>query len=256
VNDRALQDEVIRALADAPYRASAEWRERGLADAGRVERFARFLARHFYHERIVHFFKYSRALARVTARWPEAVLRQPGFDALLATAVLGERATAHAVARLVTAYVAGEEVPYHEDLLRYQEAMMVVEAGPRVWRDTGRDDDRPAVAPPPPPPELVEGTELLELEYDLPTVLPELLRPWTTPPEAPRRETRLIVARSRHGRVAVARASDAIASVVRFADGARTVDDLARAAGLRPGDIAATLRDLTEIGAVRFSTGS
>src|SRR5712692_1874288 len=82
VNDRALQDDVICALADAPYRASAEWRGRELADGGRVERFARFLARHFYHERIVHFFKYSRALARVTARWPEAVLRQPGFDAL------------------------------------------------------------------------------------------------------------------------------------------------------------------------------
>src|SRR2546425_4991919 len=253
VNDRALQDEVIRALADAPYRASAEWRGRRLADAGQVARFSRFLARHFYHERIVHFFKYSRALARVTARWPEAVLRQPGFDALLATAVLGERATAHAVARLVTAYVAGEEVPYHEDLLRYQEAMMVVEAGPRVWRDTGGGNHQPAVAPL--PPELVEGTELLELEYDLPAVLPQLLQPWTTPPEAPRRATRLIVARSRHGRVAVARASDAIASVVRFADGARTVDDLARAAGLRPGEIAATLRDLTEIGGVRFSTG-
>src|SRR5713226_8182129 len=252
VNDRALQDDVIRALAVALYRASAEWRGRGLADAGRVERFARFLARHFYHERIVHFFKYSRALARVTARWPEAVLRQPGFDALLSNAVLGERATARAVARLVIAYVAGEEVPYHGDLLRYQEAMMVVEAGPRVWRDTSRGDDRATVAPP--PPELVEGTELLELEYDLPSVLPQLLQPWTTPPDAPRRKTSLIVARSRHGRVAVARASDAIASVVRFADGARTVDDLARAAGLRPGEISATLRDSTEIGAVRFST--
>ena len=254
MNDRALQDDVIRALADAPYRASAEWRGRGLADAGKLERFARFLARHFYHERIVHFFKYSRALARVTARWPEAVLRQPGFDALLSNMVLGERATARAVARLVMAYVAGEEVPYHRDLLRYQEAMMVVEAGPRVWRDTGGGNHQPAVGPL--PPELVEGTELLELEYDLPALLPQLLQPWTTPPDAPRRATRLIVARSRHGRVAVARANDAIASVVRFADGARSVGDLARAAGLRPGEIAATLRDLTEIGAVRFSTGS
>src|SRR3989442_11390114 len=162
VNDRALQDDVIRALADAPYRASAEWRERGLADAGRVERFARFLARHFYHERIVHFFKYSRALARVTARWPEAVLRQPGFDALLSTVVLGERATARAVARLGLAYVAGEEGPYHRDFLRYHEAMLVVEAGPRVWRDTSLGDDRATAAHP--PPELVEGTELLELD--------------------------------------------------------------------------------------------
>src|SRR5439155_14250539 len=82
-SDRALQDHVIRALADAPYRASTEWRRRALADPERVERYARFLARHFYYERIVHFFKYSRALARVTGRRPEAVLNQPGFDALL-----------------------------------------------------------------------------------------------------------------------------------------------------------------------------
>src|SRR5206468_856983 len=79
----------IRALADAPYRASHAWRRRELADPGRVERYARFLARHFYYERIVHFFKYSRALARVTGRAPEAVLTSPAFDALLPTLVLG-----------------------------------------------------------------------------------------------------------------------------------------------------------------------
>src|SRR5205814_1347197 len=65
-SDRALQDDVIRALADAPYRGSADWRRRELADPDRVERYARFLARHFYYERIVHFFKYSRALAPET----------------------------------------------------------------------------------------------------------------------------------------------------------------------------------------------
>ena len=146
MSDRAVQDEVIRALADAPYRASAAWRERGLADAARVERFARFLARHFYHERVVHFFRYSGALARVTGRRPEAVLRQAGFDALLGSAVLGSRETARAVAALVAAHVAGRggsdgAVPYHADLLRYEETMMVVEAGPRVWRETGTGDE-------------------------------------------------------------------------------------------------------------------
>src|SRR5205823_7735086 len=106
VSDRALQDHVIRALADAPYRASTEWHRRALADPERVERYARFLARHFYYERIVHFFKYSRALARVTGRAPEAILKGPAFDALLPTLVLGSRETAAAVGRLVTAYVA------------------------------------------------------------------------------------------------------------------------------------------------------
>src|SRR5205807_1765587 len=78
-SDRALQDDVIRALADAPYRASPRWRRRNLADPDRVERYARFLARHFYYERIVQFFKYSRALARITGRAPEAVCKGDAF---------------------------------------------------------------------------------------------------------------------------------------------------------------------------------
>jgi len=248
VSDRAVQDDVIRALADAPYRASAAWRCRALADPERVERFARFLARHFYYERIVHFFKYSRALARVTGRRPEAVLRQPGFDALLPAVVLGSRASARAVCRLVVDHVRASDpaVPYQDDLLRYEEAMMVVEAGPRVWPETVTGTS----------PEVVAGTALLELDYDLPQVLGRLLQSWTSPPEAPRQRTTVLVARSRHGRVAVARADGVVASVVQLADGTRTMDDLARAAGLRPGELEATLQGLTEIGAVRFSTGS
>jgi len=257
VSDRAVQDEVIRALADAPYRASAAWRELGLAEASRVERFARFLARHFYHERVVHFFRYSGALARVTGRRPEAALRQAGFDALLGSAVLGSRETARVVAALVVTHVAagGSDgaVPYHADLLHYEETMMVVEAGPRVWRDRGTGDGGRGKGG---SPELVEGTALLELAYDLPAVLPLLLRPWTTPPEAPRRPTTLLVARSPHGRVTVARADEAVASIVRLSDGARTLEDLARAAGLGSAEVEATLSGLTEIGAVRFSTGS
>ncbi len=254
MSDRAVQDEVIRALADAPYRASAAWRDRGLAEAARVERFARFLARHFYHERVVHFFRYSGALARVTGRRPEAVLGQVAFDALLAGAVLGSRDTARAVAALVVAHVVGgspSAVPYHADLVRYEETMMVVEAGPRVWRDSGKGETGKGTTP-----ERVEGTALLDLDHDLPAVLPALLRPWTTPPEAPRRPTRLLVARSPHGRVTVARADEVVASIVRFSDGVRTLDDLAQAAGVETDQLEATLSGLTEIGAVRFSTGS
>ncbi len=254
--DRALQDQIIRALADAPYRASPDWRGRALADADRVERYARFLARHFYHERVVQFFKYSRALARVTRRPPEAVLTQPGFETLLPEVVLGSRETARAVARLVVTYVAGSasRVAYLADLLRYEEAMMVVEAGPRIWRDApGRSGagsgERNS-------PERVEGTVLLDVAYDLPAVLPKLLQSWTQVPEAPARPTRLLVARSPHGRVAVARSDASIATVVELADGKRTLQQLASGAGLPLPALEATLRDLVELGAVRFSTGS
>src|SRR5438874_1239957 len=181
--DRDVQDRVIRALADARYRASPAWQAYHLADPDRVERYARFLARHFYHERIVQFFKYSRSLARVTGRPPEGVLKGDGFDLLLPSVVLGSRETAQAVARLVVAYVAAARapIPYLADLLRYEEAMMLVEAGPRVWRETGTGETGDGNGE---PPQAVEGTLLLDLQYDLPAVLPRLLEPWTEVPRA------------------------------------------------------------------------
>ena len=257
MNDRAVQDLLIRALADAPYRDSAEWQRRNMADPKRVERFARFLARHFYHERIAHFFKYSSALGRVTGRRPEAVLAHPAFDSLLPAAVLGSRRTAQAVADLVATHVregaSSAGVPYLDDMLRYETAMMVVEAGPRIWRDTETGDEGRGTGE---APAIVEGTVLLDLAYDLPAVLPELLKPWTSVPPAVKRPTRLLVARSAHGRVAVARSDETVAAVVQLADGKRTLAELAAGAGLAVAQLEETLQGLVELGAVRFSTGS
>jgi hypothetical protein len=256
VSDRALQDTLIRALADAPFRATPAWRDQGLADPVRVERFARFLARHFYYERLIHFFKYSRALARITGRSPEAVLTDSGFEALLPRLVLGSRASAVAVAKLAADHVrAGTRDPvlYLDDLLSYEQAMMTVESGARIWSDgwsaaaAGRQWSVPM---------RVEGTMLLDLAFDLPVVLPRLLRPWTEVPQAPRAPTRLVIARSPRGRVSVARTTTAIATLLELADGRKSLDDLAREAGLRPAELEATLEGLVDIGAVRFSHGS
>jgi hypothetical protein len=254
-SDRVVQDRVIRALADARYRVSPEWLRQELADPDRVERYARFLARHFYYERLVQFFKYSRALAQVTGRQPETVLTQPGFAALLPGVVLGSRETARAVAGLAAAYVAAApaSVPYLKDLLAYEEAMMVVEAGPRVWRDPGSGVAGPQTGA---APTAVEGTVILELTYDLPAVLPQLLQPWTHLPLAPERPTTLLVARSPYGRVAVARSDATIAALVRFADGERSLGQLAAQAGVGVSELESTVRGLVELGALRFATGS
>lgn len=254
MSDRAVQDALIRALADAPYRGSPSWRTRELANQDRLERFARFLARHYYYERLVHFFKYSRALASVTHRPPEAVLTSPAFDALLPTLVLGSRASAVAVAELAVEQVRGGDttaVPYLDDLLAYERGMMMVESGARLWRDGSPEPEKQRSLP-----IRVDGTMLLDLQVDLPVVLPALLRPWTEVPQPPRRPIRLLIARSSRGRVSVARTSSAIATLLELADGRKTVEDLAREAGLRPGEMEATLNELVEIGAVRFSTGS
>ena len=254
MSDRAVQDALIRALADAPYRASVEWRQRELANPDRVDRFAKFLARHYYYERLVHFFRYSRALARVTGRAPEAVLAGAAFDRLLPSLVLGSRDSAVAVAEVVVEHLASGTtgaVRYHDDLVHYQRAMMVVESGARVWRDGSPAKPTRASLP-----LRVEGTMLLELQHDLPAVLPLLLQNWTVPPDAPQQATTLVIARSAHGRVSVARTTTTIATVLELADGRRSLDDLARDAGLKPGELEATLEGLVEIGAVRFSTGS
>ncbi len=256
MSDRALQDLVIRALADAPFRSSSAWRNEGLADPERVERFARFLARHFYFERIHHFFRYSRALARVTGRTPDAVPGTPEFEALFPHLVLGGRESARKVANLVVSFVQRaafnvQRIPYLCDLLRYEEAMMLVESGPRVWRDVehgARSAEQSPVT--------VEGTVLLDLGYDLPAVLPALLKPWSEVPSCPRQPTKLLVARSRHGRVSVARTTVVIDTIMELADGRRTLEHLAAEAGLRPAELEATLQGLVELGAVRFSTGS
>lgn len=219
-----------------------------------MERFARFLARHYYHERLTHFFKYSTALARATGRRPDALLRSPAFDALLPRLVLGSRESAREVAALAAAHVAAggtDAIPYLEELLRYESAMLVAEAGPRVWRDdpaVGGGGEGAATRD--------ESAILLQLSWDLPAVFPRLLGSWSEVPAAVRAPITLIVARSKHGRVSVARANAAASALVELADGRRSLEELAREAGLRPAEAEATLVGLAELGAVRFGTGS
>jgi len=254
VSDRALQDTIITALADARFRRSPEWGERRLADGDQVERFSRFLARHFYYERVVHFFKYSRALARVTGRRPEEVLRTKRFDALLGGIVLGSRETASEVAGLVVEDPLGGDhraIPYFEDLLRYQETMMVVEAGPRDWKggaDPAATLEGGAFA------QVVKGTTVLELNHDLPAILPALLGPWDRLPQPPPQPTSLVVARTPQARVSVMKADSALLELLREMERPRSARDLAERVG--PSALEALLQHLAGIGAVRFSIGS
>jgi len=256
VSDRELQDTIITALADARFRRSSAWIDRDLADGDRVERFSRFLARHFYYERVVHFFKYSRALARVTGRQPEDVLRGDAFDAVIPAVVLGSRETASGVARLVVEDQLGGDhasIPYFQDLLHYQETMMVVEAGPRDWgggTDPAGSLEESGFA------QVVEGTTVLELDHDLPSVLASLLGDWTEPPTTPRRRTVLLVARTPQARVSVIKANPALVRLVREVDRPRSAVELAERAGLDPSGLEGMLHDLAEVGAVRFSIGS
>lgn len=253
MSDRDIQDQVIRALADAPYRRSSAWEDRDLAPRDRVERFARFLARRFYYNRVVRFFRYSRALGKVLGRGPEEAVRSEGFDALLPEAQLGSSETAGRVAGLVRGWMRGSpdarRVPYLEDLLRYEEAMMIGEAGPMAT-DPGRDGPRDAEL------WIAATARLLDLGFDLPAVLPAILGGWTEPPTADRHPTTLLIARSSRGRVTAARATPDAVAVIEAARDPSSEAELAGRTGLDPGRLSRALRELVEVGAVRPWPGS
>ncbi|MBX6332503.1 MAG: hypothetical protein IRY91_11710 [Gemmatimonadaceae bacterium] len=265
--DRALHDALIRLLADAPFRDALHGDgDRAPAsdlapehravlrsvDPERVRRFARFLARQYYAERIVHFHRYSRALTRWTGRAPEAVLRTPEFEALLPSVVLGSRDTAERVAALLADYLgaAPHLPPYAEELVRYQNAQLVVEAGPRVWRS---DDEEPAPFTAESAPVRERGALVLHLTWDIPALLPTLLTAPAAerPPDARRAGVALLVARSPRARVSVLRCSRALLDFLERLDGTATIAAAADAARLPVSDAVEIAHTLREAGALR-----
>jgi hypothetical protein len=266
--DRALQDALIRFLADAPFRAAVADLNEGescdgvpaehvamlrAAHGERVRRFSRFLARQYYHARLTHFHRYSRALACWTRRHPEAILRSPEFDALLPTLVLGSREAARDVAALLERYlVTPDAPPYTAELVRYQNAQLMAEAGSRVWRSDERYSPLDAASTP----MLDTHAMLMGFEWDLPALFPILLdaarapQHPPSPPAARRAAFTLLFARSLRGRVSVLRCSPALTRLLAALDGKAAVATAADAAGIALPEAVAIVNELAEAGAL------
>ncbi len=260
MNSRDAQDVILRLLADGPLRSAAlrgQSGDPGVAfvlarvDAPALDRFGRFLCRHYYRERVVHFFKYSRALAAVTGRAPEVVLKTPGFNALLPQLVMGELASARKVLALLETHLLNNAdtlrvaVPYWDDLVRYQGLFFLTDA---LSPDTPAVDGArfPARAP---------TAAILELAWDLSPVLPLLLKPFERLPEAARRPTRLLFARSAEGEVSVLRCTDALRDLLEGMTGEQDPAEVARRLGLDAASLEKTMQRLEQLGAV-ISQGS
>lgn len=253
MNSRFAQDVVLRLLADAPFREGAIQDPRAFGsevasvvskvDLAGLDRFGRFLCRHYYRERVVHYFKYSRALTPLTHRAPEAALKAPEFNALMPRLILGDRASAGAVLDLLHRFLTqdGEAiratVPYWDDLLAYQGAFFMSDALPQP-REAQRFPARS------------ETTTIIELDWDLPQVLPALLRPFRELPIPPRRPTRLLFARSQHGDVTALRCTDSLKKLLEGLTGEVSPDQVAARMGLDPGSFDKALKQLEQLGAV------
>ncbi len=262
MNSRDAQDVILRLLADGPFRAAAMTKSSPLGqevaevlsrvDLAGLDRFGRFLCRHYYRERVVHYFKYSRALTPLTRRPPEAALKTLEFTNSMPSLVLGDRASAESVLQIVREFLTGDAgpiraaIPYWDDLLAYQGAFFLSDALPS--KNLGAGGVRPEGSAR--FPARAETTTILELSYDLPAVLPLLLRPFRELPMPPRQPTRLLFARSQHGEVTALRCSDALKNLLESLTGDVDPAQLATRMGVDPGSFERTLGQLEQLGAV------
>ncbi len=261
MNSRDTQDVILRLLADGPLRTAAIQGQAGgdpdvafvlaRVDAPALDRFGRFLCRHFYRERVLHFFKYSRALFSLTGRAPDAVLKTPEFNALLPQLVMGELDSARKVLALLETHLLGNAdsiraaVPYWDDLVRYQGLFFLTDALP-TDNTVVAGARFPARAP---------TAAILELAWDLPPVLPQLVKPFERLPLASRQATRLLFARSAEGEVSVLRCTDVLRDLLVGMTGEQDPRELARPLGLDTASLEKTMQRLEQLGAV-ISQGS
>jgi len=268
MNSRDAQDVILRLLADGPFRGAAMAPQAATAldaetasvlarvDLAGLERFGRFLCRHYYRERVVHYFKYSRALAPLTGRPPESALKTPEFKALMPQLVMGERASAERVVTLLRCFLTDDadairaRIRYWDDLVAYQSAFFLSDAAAASRPASAGASVGPTVESAPRFPARAESVSYLELSYDLPAVLPLLLKPLEDIPAAVLKPTRLLLARSPHGEVTVIRCTDALKRLLDSLTGEVPAAEVAARLGVDPNAFERTLRQLEDVGAV------
>ncbi len=274
VTGRSLHDALLRALCEAPLRAALredfagaaralgeqEAAALATADPRRLSRLAHFMARHFYRERLVRLFRHARAVLARRGRDILGVLDDAAFREILGRATLGSAATAEEVATRIeercrreaeAALVpADAAAPYFEDLVRYGGTLFRVEAGPRLWSAAGAatDDGGPGDGPP----RLSPWARVVDLDFDLPSILDAVEDAAGALPEAVRSRTRLLAALDPGGTVNVVRLPDGVARLLGHLDGSVPLEAAAERSGLTLDQARGVVGQLRALSAVVF----
>ena len=241
MDSRALQDELIRYLSDAALRRAERFpsslKLTG-AEAEKANRFARFLARRYYRDRLVRSFRYSRAFANKTGRRAEEVCDLPECESFLDDCVLGSLASARGAGEMAVAHLAPGEAlfPWWSDLVAYESAHLLqtatterAQSGPHYRRSS--------------------SATCLRLDWALPEMLPRLRKGEVVGEEFHRGVT-LLFSRTHMGKIYVVELDESTAAVFRAVDGSRTVEQVARSAGVKMQQAEEALSSLAQIGAI------
>ncbi|MFZ3210779.1 MAG: hypothetical protein WA188_04635, partial [Terriglobales bacterium] len=125
MSDRAVQDEVIRYLADANVRAQVpHGAPISAGEAAKAAQFAHFLARRYYRDRLARSFRYSHRLRKQTGRIAEEVVDGAEFDRFLSQCVMSSLESAQRVGEMARAHLTLAPPPaaWWPDLLDYEYA--------------------------------------------------------------------------------------------------------------------------------------
>ena len=238
-SDRELQDTLITYLADANLRrTSAPSLPLSSEQANRAGKFARFLARRYYRDRLARSFRYSRRFGPAA----ETLVETPAFDAFLDDCALGSLPAAERVAELAAHYVSGFPAPgpWWNELLEYERLFFLQAAT--------TENAIPGSYPKP-------GTSARchRFSWNLPALvaLPKSGQPAG---DDLRREITLLFSRTSHGRVYVVEVDATTAAVFHAVDGRHSLAQVAEAVSLPIAVVQPTLTALAQIGALLTSS--
>ncbi len=238
--DRAVQDEIIRYLADA--NARAQGRRGGpisVGEAAKAVQFAHFLARRYYRDRLARSFRYSHRLRMQTGRIAEEVVDFAEFDQFLHACVMGSLGSARRVGEMARVHLtaAPQPGPWWPELLDYEYNYFL----------------QAATSQPPPKSERPApglSTVCRQFTWALPEMLPRL-RAGEAIGDDLRREVTLLFSRTEAGRIYVVEMEATVDRVFHATDGVRSVEEIAESVGSGVQQVCQALEALVEIGAVR-----
>lgn len=237
-SDRELQDAVITYLADANLRRAAAPLPLSPEQAQRAAKFARFLARRYYRDRLARSFRYSRRFAPAA----EAVVDTPEFELFLDSCVLGGLAAAERVGELALSCL--NFSPHHpawwHDLLQYERAFLLQAATTEN-------------VPQGPFPQHGASARCRRFSWDLPHLL-RRLKAGEAIGDDLRREVTLLFSRTPHGRIYVLEVDGATAAIFHAADGSRDGSAIAQSSSLPLPLVQQTLAALQQAGALTSSS--
>lgn len=241
MSDRAVQDDVIRYLADARVRArKTPGPPISEHEASKATQFAHFLARRYYRDRLARSFRYSHHFRRQTRRVAEEVVDRGEFDHFLSDCVMGSLEAAQRVGEIARAHLSSAPAPgsWWSELLDYEYAYFLQAAtSEHVASGEG----------------LTRGVSAVcqRFAWALPEVL-QRLRAGEAIHDDLRREVALLFSRTHAGRIYVVEVEPEVERIFLATNGQRSAEEIAVVAGVPAERTSAILRSLAEIGAVQI----